>query len=154
FVVHAGDRKITVLGTQFSVRRAEDRVVVAVLDGRVEVAELKDGRAMRSSIITGGDVAVAEGDATLVTSRSRSMVEQALAWRGGMLSFDQEPLTAITAEFNRYNAVKLVLDGHTVDDIRITGTFPSDKPEAFARLLREAYDLQVVETGQEIRIYR
>ena len=154
FVVHAGDRQITVLGTKFSVRRDGGKVVVTVLEGRVRVDEMADNRATRSSIIVGGDIAMAEGAATLVPARSDEKVEGALSWRTGMLTFDQKPLPAIAAEFNRYNARKLVLAGEAVGAIRITGTFPSDKPDAFARLLRDAYGLEVEETAGEIRVSR
>ncbi len=154
FIVHAGDRQITVLGTKFSVRRDADRVVVTVLEGRVRVDELKDSRLMRSSIIVGGDIAMAVGGATLVTARSEERVDSALSWRQGVLTFDQEPLAAIAAEFNRYNARKLVLGGKSVGAIRITGTFPSNKPDAFARLLRDAYGIDVEETASEIRVSR
>src|SRR5690606_2523948 len=116
--------------------------------------ELRQGSSVRSSVITAGDMALASGAATLVTTRSQEDVAQALAWRDGMLSFDQEPLTAITAEFNRYNTRKLTLDEATVGAILITGTFPSDRPDAFARLLEEAYGLRVDDRGDEIRIRR
>lgn len=152
FVVHAGDRQIRVLGTQFSVRRSGTQVVVAVLEGRVELIEMEGAHPVRSSIISGGDIALAAGGATLVTARSEESVEQALSWREGVLAFEQEPLSAIAAEFNRYNARKLVLEDPGVGAIRISGTFPSDKPDAFARLLREAYGLEVADSGQDIRI--
>ncbi len=154
FIVYAGDRQITVLGTKFSVRRDGDKVVVSVLEGRVRVDEVKDNRLIRSSIFVGGDIAMAEGAATLVTARSEEKVESALSWRTGMFSFDEKPLPAIAAEFNRYNAKKMVLEGEAVSMIRITGTFPSDKPDAFARLLRDAYGLQLDDTADEIRISR
>jgi transmembrane sensor len=154
FIVYAGDRQITVLGTKFSVRRDGEKVVVSVLEGRVRVDEVKDNRLMRSSIIVGGDIAMAEGAATLVTGRSEEKVENALSWRTGMLTFDEKPLPAIATEFNRYNAKKLVLEGEAVSAIRITGTFPSDKPDAFARLLRDAYGLEVDDTANEIRVSR
>lgn len=154
FVVHAGNRQIVVLGTKFSVRREGDKVVVSVLEGRVRVDEMVDNQSMRSSIIIGGDIAMAEGTATLVTAHSGEQVENALSWRRGMLTFDEKPLPAIATEFNRYNAKKLVLEGDMVASIRITGTFPSDKPDAFARLLRDAYGLDVEDTANEIRVSR
>lgn len=154
FVVHAGDREIIVLGTQFSVRREDEKTTVAVLEGRVRLVEKKGDRPVRTSIISAGDIAVASNAATFVEIRTESGVAQALSWRDGMLAFDQKPLSAIAVEFNRYNARKLVLDEETVGDVRITGTFPSDKPDAFARLLREAYGLQVNDTGGQIHISR
>jgi len=152
FVVHAGDRQITVLGTKFSVRRHGDKVVVSVLEGRVRVDELKDNRLLRSSVIVGGKIAMAQGPATLVTERSDEKVADALSWRSGMLTFDQMPLPAIAAEFNRYNVRKLVLAGQSIESVEISGTFPSDQPDAFARLLRDAYGFDVEEAAGEIRV--
>jgi transmembrane sensor len=152
FIVHAGDRRITVLGTKFSVRRDGDKVVVAVLEGRVQLDELNQDRPTRSSIIIGGDIAMAAGPATLVTARSEEKVENALSWRQGNLMFEQERLAAIADEFNRYNEKKLVVDKQTAGAIRITGTFPANSPDAFARLLRDAFGLQIDDSGREIRV--
>jgi len=154
FIVHAGDRQIVVLGTKFSVRRDGDKVVVAVIEGRVRVDELRGNVPARSSVITGGDIALAAEGATLVTARSQDKVEDLLAWREGMLSFDEEPLRSIATEFNRYNDRKVVIDGQDVGAIRITGTFPVAKPDAFTRLLRDAFGLEISETASEIRVSR
>lgn len=152
FIVHAGDRQITVLGTKFSVRRDGDKVIVSVLEGRVRVDELRDNRLLRSSVIVGGNIAMAEGPATLVTERSDEKVQDSLSWRAGMLTFDQTPLPAIAAEFNRYNARKIAIEGASLENVRISGTFPSDQPDAFTRLLRDAYGFGIVDTANEIRI--
>jgi len=152
FIVHAGDRQITVLGTKFSVRRDGEKVIVSVLEGRVRVDELKDSRLLRSSVIVGGNIAMAQGAATLVTVRSEEKVQDTLSWRTGMLTFDQTPLPAIAAEFNRYNARKIVIDGESLENVRISGTFPSGQPDAFARLLRNAYGFSLDETADEIRV--
>ncbi|MBY8821225.1 FecR family protein [Sphingomonas colocasiae] len=152
FVVHAGDRQITVLGTKFSVRRDAGKVTVSVLEGRVRVDEVDGGRDMRSAIISRGDIAFAEGDATLVTARSEARVEGALAWRTGMLSFDQTSLSDVAAEFNRYNSKPMVVTDADAGAIRIGGLFPASKPEVFARLLRDAYGVKVTETPEAIKI--
>lgn len=152
FVVHAGDRQITVLGTKFSVRRDAGKVIVSVLEGRVRVDEMDGGADMRSAIISRGDIALAEGDATLVTARSEARVEGALAWRTGMLSFDRTSLSDVAAEFNRYNSKPLLVTDAEAGAIRIGGMFPASKPEVFARLLRDAYGVNVVETPEAIKI--
>jgi transmembrane sensor len=152
FIVHAGDRQITVLGTKFSVRRDGDKVTVSVLEGRVRVDELKDNRLLRSSVIVGGNIAMAQGAATLVTERSEEKVQDTLSWRTGMLTFDQSPLPAIAAEFNRYNPKKMVIEGDGLEAVRISGTFPAEQPDAFARLLRDAYGFGVDDSGNEIRV--
>jgi len=151
FVVHAGSRGITVLGTKFSVRRDGETVVVSVLKGRVRVDEVGSGAA-RSTTITAGDIAVAKGPETLVTSKSEERVEGALAWRDGVLAFDQTRLADVATEFNRYNRKQLVIAGKDAVEMRISGTFPATRPRAFVALLHDAYDLKVKEAEDTITI--
>lgn len=152
FVVHAGNRRITVLGTKFSVRREGDKVSVFVREGRVRVDDIQDTEAVRSTTITAGEIALTQGPATLVTTKSDERVENALAWREGMLSFDQVPLSEVAAEFNRYNRQQLIVIDADAASIRIGGIFPASKPVDFVRLLRDAYGLKVEEMPDTIRI--
>jgi len=152
FVVHVGDRQVTVLGTKFSVRRDGNKVKVVVLEGRVRVDELEDKRPVRSAVIVGGDIALAQNDAMLVTSRSPQAVENALAWRPGMLEFNQAPLSEVAAEFNRYNRTQMFVTDADAGSFRIGGIFPASDPDAFVRLLRDAYGMKVVKTDNMIEI--
>jgi len=152
FVVHAGPKKITVLGTKFSVRREGDKVTVSVLEGRVRVDEGSGVIPGSSSTITGGDIAISEGKSLLVATKEPEAVVGALAWRDGMLTFDQSSLGEVAAEFNRYNDKKIVIVDPSVSKIRIGGTFQSRNIDAFARLLQEAYGLKANTTEKEIRI--
>jgi transmembrane sensor len=154
FVVHAGARTITVLGTKFLVRRDGDRVSVSVVEGRVRVDQAGDGahgggQEAPSTTITGGDIALADGISTLVTANASERVEHALSWRRGMLTFDQTTLGDAAAEFNRYNRQQIIIADPGAAGIRIGGTFQAANVDAFARLLREAYGLRVhVRDGQ------
>lgn len=141
FVVHAGSRTITVLGTKFSVRRDDDKVTVSVVEGSVRVADSEDS--LPATVITGGDMAIARGPASLLTANSEERVGNALSWREGVLSFDQSPLSDVAAEFNRYNRKPIVMKDQATAEIRIGGVFPSANPDAFVRLLRDAYGLRV-----------
>lgn len=154
FVVWAGDRKVTVLGTKFSVRRDGDEVRVAVAEGRVRVEPAKPDAPMRPEVLGQGDIVVAKGASTLVASASVEQVANALSWRRGMLSFDQTTLAQAAAEFNRYNATKLVLGDPDAAQIRIGGTFEAENADAFARLLGSAYGLRVEHRDGEIEISR
>lgn len=152
FVVHAGNRRITVLGTKFSVKRDGDKVSVLVREGRVRVDDIQDAEAIRSTTITAGEIVLTQGPATLVTAKSEERVENALTWREGMLSFDQDPLSDVAAEFNRYNRQQLIVTDKDAANIRIGGIFPASKPVDFVRLLRDAYGLKIEETPEAIRI--
>jgi len=143
FVIYAGTRTVTVLGTKFSVRRDGDRVTVNVIQGRVKV-DLGPSRSGGPSTTIGvGDTAVAEGGSTIVASRSLEQVERAMSWRQGMLTFDNATLADAAAEFNRYNARKIEILDDQAAQTRIGGTFEANNVDAFARLLREAYGVKV-----------
>jgi transmembrane sensor len=150
FVVHAGRRTITVLGTKFSVRRDKDRVTVNVVEGRVRVDDAQGGDTS-AAIITAGDTAIARAGSTLIAPKSEERVESALAWRDGMLTFNLIPLSEVAAEFNRYNRTQLSVDPSAAD-IPIGGTFQASNVDAFARLLHDAYGLKTEQDGDRIRI--
>jgi transmembrane sensor len=148
FVIYAGPRTVTVLGTKFTVRRDGDRVTVTVIQGRVRVDLGSDHASGPSTTIGVGDTAVTEGDSTIVASRSLTQVERAMSWRQGMLTFDNATLAEAAAEFNRYNARKIEILDEQAAQTRIGGTFEANNVDAFARLLREAYGVKVeVDSG-------
>lgn len=151
FVVHAGRQTITVLGTKFSVRRDRDRVTVNVLEGRVRVED-REGTMTHASIITAGDTAISRGPSTLIAAKSDERVENALAWRDGMLSFDQAPLTEVVGEFNRYNRIRLVVTDAAAGQIPIGGSFQASSVDSFTRLLRDAYGLKIKRDDTTVKI--
>jgi transmembrane sensor len=152
FVVHAGSRTVTVLGTKFSVRRDGDKVTVSVVEGRVKVDDARQPDAVPTAILTAGDVAVARGPSTLLAAKSEESVESTLAWRGGMLNFDRTSLAGAAAEFNRYNRRQIVIADPETANIRIGGTFQAANVDTFVRLLRDAYGLRIDSSPEEVRI--
>ena len=151
FVVHAGPRLVTVLGTKFSVRRDGDNVRVAVIEGRVRVSDAESRDSTSTATIDKGDMLEAEGGSTLIMQNAEPKVDQSLAWRDGLLVFDRTPLIQAADEFNRYNQRKIVVTGKAAP-ILIGGSFKASNAEAFARLLHDAYGLRVEENGTEIKI--
>ncbi|MGW8189080.1 FecR family protein [Sphingomonas hankookensis] len=152
FVIHAGDRVVTVLGTRFSVRRDGRTVTVAVVEGRVRVEDAAGGERGRAAVITAGNVAIARGTSMLLTDRSPARVEAALSWRQGMLTFDRTTLGEAAAEFNRYNRRQIRIADARAAQIRIGGTFEATDIDAFARLLHAGFGLTVREDVDAITI--
>ncbi len=154
FVVHAGSRMITVLGTKFSVRRAQGRVTIIVSEGRVRVDEVRGDTADRSATITTGNIAVAEGPTMLIADRSEDRVQEKMAWREGRLVFDGDTLGEAADEFNRYNRKQIVIADRDVAQMAIGGSFEAKNVDIFGRLLREAYGLKVTANEEKIYISR
>lgn len=152
FLVHGGPADITVLGTRFAVRRQGEKVIISVVEGRVQVAPAK--RPGGSAVtVTRGEIAATNGTSTLVTGDAMHDVERGLAWQQRKLIFENTPLPQAAAEFNRYNLRKLTVLGPQAERMRIGGSFNLGNPEGFARLLHQAYGLQLRETGTETTIF-
>ncbi len=151
FVVYAGERRVTVLGTKFAVRRDAGRVLVAVTEGRVQLETTAATEPPK--IMKGGDKAIVERTSTRIESVTAERVARELSWRQGMLSFDQTTLAAAAEEFNRYNRKKLRVTD-TSAQVRIGGSFEAANLGAFVRLLQQGFGLRASDDGEEIRISR
>lgn len=152
FVVHAGNRNITVLGTKFSVRRDGGKVIVTVLEGRVRVGRSDGDKRDVAPTIVRGDIAIAEGPSTLVLAKPSEAIVEGLSWREGRLNFHQTTLAEAAAEFNRYNRRKLVITDPVVAEMRIGGSFEASNVDIFVRLLQLGYGINFDVEGDEVRI--
>lgn len=153
FTVFAGGRKVTVLGTKFSIRRDGDTTIVTVLQGKVRVEDSAAQDDQRAAVITAGDVAVARGTSMLLAKRSDQWIEDSLSWREGVLTFDQVTLGDAVSEFNRYNKRQIHIADAQAAAIRIGGSFDAHDIDAFARLLRTGFGLHVTNDGETITIF-
>jgi transmembrane sensor len=152
FIVLAGNRSVTVVGTKFAVRRDGDEVQVKVAEGMVHVDALDGPAPPTPTVVTRGDIAVTKGRAILVAERSLDEVQKELSWRQGLLSFDNWTLADAAREFNRYNRKKLIIGDAAAAGIHLGGSFEAGNVEAFARLLEQAYGLHAQIGNEQIVI--
>lgn len=150
FVVQAGDRTVTAVGTQFSVRREGEDVRVVVTEGKVRIDRVAVENS--SSFLTAGAIARTDGGVVRVQKGSAAEAEQALSWRGGYLSFDETTLADAVAEFNRYSARQIVIDDDSIAAVRISGKFRSTNASEFTFLLNSGFGIQVRESADSIHL--
>jgi transmembrane sensor len=153
FVVHAGKRRITDLGTKFSVFLNGDTVRVMVYEGRVRVENAPGTAGPAPVEADGGHVVIAQGMEALVFAKPQSEIVKDLGWRNGMLTFDQLPLADVADAFNRYNVKHMQVEGNA-RKIRIGGSFKADNVEAFVQLLQQCFGLSVKNQGDKIVVSR
>jgi transmembrane sensor len=153
FIVYAGNRRITDLGTKFSVFRDGDDVRVLVREGEVRV-ELLDKAAMSAPVVAqAGHAVIAKGGETLLLAKPDRDIANALSWRSGMLVFSQQTLAEAAEQFNRYNEKQILVEGDA-RKIRIGGSFKADNVDVFALLLRRGFGLSVNDQGGRIVVSR
>lgn len=146
FTVRIGDTRVTAVGTRFSVRGevdADAAVRVVVTEGTVRLDTGGPSQpAARSALLTAGAVATVHGGTVRVDSHSPEQAEQVLGWRSGELVFDATPLAEAAAEFNRYNARRIVIEDPALAQMRVDGGFRTSNVDGFVRLLEVAFDVR------------
>lgn len=152
FIVMAGNRQVTDLGTKFVVRRETDRLQVAVMEGRVWL-DAGGGKA-QSALVSADQSAVATERSISITSKSKAKLADRLGWRRGVLVFDDTTLADAVIEFNRYNRQKMMVADADAASLTIGGTFPKNDVEAFTRVARQILGLHISNNGKEIVISR
>ncbi len=143
FVVDAGSREVVAVGTRFSVRRDPHEVRVIVTEGLVRLqSPAREGARMPAAMLPAGSVALVRGDAVLVRSVAVTDAERMLDWRAGLLVFSDTTLADAAAEFNRYNARKIVVADAQAGALRVGGSFRWDNADGFVRLLERGFPVR------------
>jgi len=153
FIVYAGNRRITDLGTKFSVFRDGDDVRVLVREGRVRVDILNGAASATPVVAEAGHSVITKGGETLLLSKPERDITDDLSWRSGMLVFNQQTLVEAAEQFNRYNRRQLMVEGEA-RKIRIGGSFKADNVEVFVLLLHRGFGLSVNDEGKRIVVSR
>ncbi|MFN3436533.1 MAG: FecR family protein [Acidovorax sp.] len=166
FHVVAGGLRITVVGTQFSVRHTDTgldagQTVVAVQEGRVRIESIKSGTdETRQSLATvaanpaPAAVELIAGQTVAANAQGHigpvsTMATNAIApWRDGRLSFDQTPLTQVIAEFERYGRTGLVVRDPAVGALPVGGSYSLNQWQRFAKTLPEVLPVRLVRRGE------
>ena len=135
FIVTAGDRTITALGTAFDVRMEKGVFEVTLVEGKVRVESSvpsvdATGASpptveVQATEMTAGSQLVAPDDGEWRLIRTNAALET--SWTRGQLIFDDVPLKDVVAELNRYSARKMVVTGASLENTPISGNFkPGD----------------------------
>jgi transmembrane sensor len=152
FAVVAAGHRITDLGTEFLVRDDAGSLDVALVKGRAQLASENSGSA--AAMLTPGDEAVATQMSMTVTKKTPRELADELAWRQGVLVFRKTRLADVVREFNRYNAIKLVIADPSVADVKITADLKTDHYEDFLQLAQTMLNLRIDREGNDILISR
>ena len=153
FVVDAFGHRVTDLGTEFVVRGDANRIEVALVEGRARI-DSTSNVAAHSVILAPGDVATATGASIAVTKKQETSLADQLAWRQGLLIFDNTTLSDVAAEFNRYNKRKVIIADAATARLSIMGKFPVNDVSLFGRVAKAVLGVRVEARDDEIVISR
>lgn len=137
FAVLAGGRVVTALGTQFDVRVTPEAVQVVLAEGSVSVGSgeavvrLAPGQAFTARAGASGKV-------------SSTNVDEALAWKQGVVEFHDQPLSEAVALLNRYTRARIIIRDPKVAALRITGVFKTGDARRFGRSVSEVLPVRMI----------
>jgi transmembrane sensor len=131
FSVLAGAQKIIATGTAFNIDLNGPRVLVTLIEGHVVVVDEKstvhamgvpEPVALHQSVeLKAGQQLTASPEAAPVVETAN--VQRATAWMNGQIMIDNEPLSQVIAQVNRYTAAPIQIRDPEVGAMRISGVF-------------------------------
>jgi transmembrane sensor len=141
FVVKAGKRTITALGTVFDVRLSPRELRVTLAEGRVAVRPIGLRRGPPQQILKPHQQLVAIAGVAAPELRTVD-VDNALSWADQQIFFEDERLASAIDEMNRYSRIKIIVDP-AVADLRINGMFRVGNQARFIEALKIALPVDV-----------
>jgi transmembrane sensor len=169
FVVVAGDRQVTALGTTFDVSYDSNRTAVTLVEGKVSVVAV--GAAAPTSgapdlaklttspgvISEAGAVILSPGERITYSRKSAPKLDEpkldaVTAWRRGEVVLDKTPLVEAVAEMNRYETTRLIIGDPSTAGLRVSGIYRAGDSAGFAQTVAELYGLEVRQERGQIRL--
>ncbi|HYG25499.1 MAG TPA: FecR family protein [Caulobacteraceae bacterium] len=134
FVVAAGPRQVTALGTAFDIRLDGEKVQVTLIEGRVKVAPTRPTLLQKVAAtereLTPGQQLVATAD-SFGGEVQRADTAAATRWREGKVVFADTPLTEAVAEMNRYLPEPILIGDPALQRFSVNGMFLTNQPMSF-----------------------
>lgn len=154
FVVEAGLGSIRAVGTGFVVRVDRDVVEVTVTEGVVELKHESRNSVELSEPEDSADAIPAaklgEGYRVEYNGRVGSPavvppedLDRDLAWRQGLLIFEDQTLEEVLQEVGRYTETRLIIADSKLTELRVGGAFRSDDLEALLEFFEKGLDISV-----------
>ncbi|MFC4761805.1 FecR family protein [Dyella koreensis] len=147
FIVTAGRLAIHDVGTAFDVRHTGQRVTIVVTEGRVRV---DSGRGATAMIEAKAGQRVVYDPTTSTLGVDQVLPGEAVAWRENRIAFDNEPLSAVVTNLNRYSARPIRIADPGLENLGFTGTINTNAIDRWLNTLPQVLPVRVTTRSDEI----
>lgn len=147
FVVHTDRGSVTALGTKFDVRLRPDGMKVVLLEGRLRVQP--SGPRSRPMLMKAGERIESAG-ATWRLEPSDAGVES--SWLRGKLVVEEQPLSFVVEELNRYSARKIRISDPAVGRRRLSAVLDTADSATFLKAVQEMKLARVREDNEGLTL--
>ena len=155
FWVVGGGSWVRAVGTAFNVYVRSDSVRVTVSEGTVRVgpAELSGNgdpsdEALAHapvSVLSKGQQVDMQGSAAAIRTLPPAELTRSVAWRSGVLYFENQPLSDVIDELGRYTVLQLVVNDERIRHLPVGGTFQANPQgaDALLTMLTDGFGLRI-----------
>jgi transmembrane sensor len=144
FVVHVGHGSVTALGTAFDVRLNPKGMRVVLVEGKVRVAPVVAASGAKPMAMVAGQQIVNDGS---VMRLSPANLEVETSWRAGALVFQEQPLSEVVAEVNRYTERKIEIVDPSIADRKVSAVLKISDTATFLEAIRSMRIARVASEG-------
>jgi transmembrane sensor len=164
FIVTAGGRQITAIGTEFVVRRNDHGIEVTLVEGKVTVSPAASSGAVQGSgpvaqqaggqaqsaqspqiqvytLVPGDRLTFADANPAKI---DRPALERVTAWERGEVALDNTLLVDAVTEMNRYSREQIVIADPALAAIRVSGIFQAGDSANFVQAVTRTYHIRVL----------
>ncbi len=132
FIVHAGDLKISVIGTEFNVRARDEKAQVVLAEGKVELTVADQHIDMKP-----GDMISYSNKQRIVESKKVQALDYA-AWKDGITVFNNS-LLEVTKELEALFGVRFIFKDKSIMNRHIQLSAPTDDINQVLEILSLVY---------------
>jgi len=145
FLVRAAGRTVVAVGTEFGVRLDQGQIAVTLIQGKVRVEAPINGRGdgrfsryvQTTELTPGSRLDVADGKPWAI---SEVDPDRDTSWMTDKLVVQDEPLSKVVAELNRYSKRRIVIAEPSLANEPVSGSFRTDNIDEALRAMA-AYGL-------------
>lgn len=135
----------------FLIRLRGAAVEAAVLEGELQLSE-RNAQAHAPALAGLHQQVRVSAAGMLVSEESAETLERRLAWRNGMLIFDNEPLGDAIAEIERQTGAVFQLEDPSLAELRIGGAIRCNDLDAFIALLEQNLGISTRREGRNVTL--
>ncbi|MDB4289549.1 FecR family protein, partial [Flavobacteriaceae bacterium] len=129
FIINTSSIKTEVLGTSFNVKAYENEsnASVTLVSGKVKV------KMLNKDLVLWPSFQVTFNNDTKTYSHEKVDLNKVLSWKNNTLIFDNEPLSSIIPQLERWYDVEIRLRNLEMADCRLTGAFKDESLESILK---------------------
>lgn len=151
FLVKTKDTLVEVLGTKFEVITYDDKTMVNVFDGLVQVSHI-DGFDKKILTQLKKSESFTLNNQGVILNHDEIDIDEIATWKKDIIKFDKTTLKDASLLFERYSNNKMEFENEKLAELKISGKFSTLHYDSFLESIKLIYPIKVKKEGLIVKI--